>query len=400
MRDAQDYIQGRPRRNSGGSDGTGSGPAAVARTAAAPVTKPTDVKTKKIPKSERVMATLKKSLIGNPMFSDLDDLQIHEVCECMEGVFYKGGDAVFRIGHPGDFFYVVETGECEAYLTDAEDEAVAKYTGGEGFGELALLYNRPRAATIVATTDARLWRVDGNTFRAVVVQTTYKKRQYFESLLEKVPLLKALQEHERSKIADALEEVTFPANHIIIRQNDHGDYFYFCMEGTAKCTKTDRQGVEVDIMTIADTDYFGEIALLTDNPRRATITSTSTMKCARYAAHSRCFVAANNAQGAVSACRMHRRDFTRLLGPLQDILTFRKYEGASCASNPESATSDGRFCRPRLPLLSAGPILGILQVGARRRVRLTQPLLLRPAPCALPPAKRSSSRTRLAGRRG
>lgn len=329
----QDYIQGRGRRNSGGSDGTSSGPA-VARTAAAPVTKPTrrrqeefgggqeyhdeiregtDVKTKKIPKSERVMATLKKSLIGNPMFSDLDDLQIHEVCECMEGVFYKGGDAVFRIGHPGDFFYVVETGECEAYLTDAEDEAVAKYTGGEGFGELALLYNRPRAATIVATTDARLWRVDGNTFRAVVVQTTYKKRQYFESLLEKVPLLKALQEHERSKIADALEEVTFPANHIIIRQNDHGDYFYFCMEGTAKCTKTDRQGVEVDIMTIADTDYFGEIALLTDNPRRATITSTSTMKCARYAAppisrgfrrgkqHSRCGVGLQDAPARLYA---------------------------------------------------------------------------------------------------
>eukprot|EP01044_Picomonas_judraskeda_P011669 COSAG03_NODE_1609_length_3783_cov_163.901466_2_plen_657_part_00 len=284
----------------------------------------TEVAAKKVPKSERVMATLKKSLTGNPMFSDLDDIQIHEVCECMEGVFYKAGDAVFRIGHPGDFFYVVETGECSVYITDAEDQAVAKYQGGEGFGELALLYDKPRAATVKASVDSRLWRVDGKTFKAVVVQSTYKKRKYFEGLLEKVPLLQSLKEGERSRIADALEEVTFPANHIIIRQNDHGDYFYFCMEGAAKVTKKDKRGTEIDVMTIADGDYFGELALLTDNPRRATIASTTVMKCAR----------------------MHRREFTRILGPLQDILTFRKYEGIDDGSyagpsptHPSSARS-------------------------------------------------------------
>ena len=271
-----------------------------------------DVQAKKVPKSERVMATLKKSLTGNPMFSDLDDIQIHEVCECMEGVFYKAGDAVFRIGHPGDFFYVVEQGECSVYVTDAEDTAIAKYTSGEGFGELALLYDKPRSATVKATAESRLWRVDGKTFKAVVVQSTYKKRKYFESLLEKVPLLQSLKEGERSRIADALEEVTFPANHIIIRQNDHGDYFYFCMEGQAKVTKKDKHGTEVDVMTIADGDYFGELALLTDNPRRATIASTHTMKCAR----------------------MHRREFTRILGPLQDILTFRKYEDDGMGPSP------------------------------------------------------------------
>ena len=271
----------------------------------------TEVAAKKVPKSERVMATLKKSLTGNPMFSDLDDIQIHEVCECMEGVFYKAGDAVFRIGHPGDFFYVVETGECSVYITDAEDQAVAKYQGGEGFGELALLYDKPRSATVKASVDSRLWRVDGKTFKAVVVQSTYKKRKYFEGLLEKVPLLQSLKEGERSRIADALEEVTFPANHIIIRQNDHGDYFYFCMEGAAKVTKKDKRGTEIDVMTIADGDYFGELALLTDNPRRATIASTTVMKCAR----------------------MHRREFTRILGPLQDILTFRKYEGIDDGSS-------------------------------------------------------------------
>jgi CRP-like cAMP-binding protein len=320
----QEYINSRERQSSGGAEQLGLPTPRTSKTVVKDQRRRAEVfggdddgeyslsemgereEPKKIPKSKHVMALLKKSLLGNAMFSDLDDHQIHEICECMEGVLYKPGDCVFRLDHPGDFFYVVEQGTCDVFLTAAEDVAVQSVTDGGSFGELALLYNDPRAATVKAKTEARLWRVHGNTFKAVVIETTYKKRKYFETLLDKVPLLNALKQGERAKIADALEEVTFPSGYVIMRQNDHGDFFYFCQEGTAKVTKKDRHGADTEVMSIGDGDYFGELALLTDHPRRATITTTSLMKCAR----------------------MHRRDFNRLLGPLHDILTFRKYNEA------------------------------------------------------------------------
>jgi serine/threonine protein kinase/CRP-like cAMP-binding protein len=290
----------------------------------------------KIPKPQKVMDLLKKSLLANAMFSDLDDTQIHEICECMEGVVYKKDDVVFRLGHPGDFFYVVDQGSCDVYLTKEEDTVVQSVGAGGSFGELALLYNNPRAATVKASEQSRLWRVHGNTFKAVVVESTYKKRKYFETLLDRVPLLSALKDTERAKIADALEEVTFPPNHIIIRQNDHGDYFYFCMEGKGRVTKVTDKGVETEVMLLNGGDYFGELALLTDSPRRATITSTTMMKCAR----------------------MHRRDFNRLLGPLQDILTFRKEYDQKAGALPSQMTAkagpSGR--RASISMASAIPL--------------------------------------------
>lgn len=262
---------------------------------------------KRTPKSPAVMTILKKALIGNAMFSDLDEQQIHDISECMEDMTYKKGDVVFRLGHPGDFFYVVEHGSCEVFLTKEEDKVVHTVSAGSGFGELALLYNKPRLATVKCSGDSRLWRVHGTTFKALVVESTYKKRKHFERLLTRVPLLSALTVAEKSKVADALEEVTFPKDHVIIRENDNGDFFYFLMMGDAVVTKKSRTKGAADekVMNYTEGDYFGELALLTDQPRRATITSLNKMKCAR----------------------MHRRDFNRLLGPLQDMLTFRKYEG-------------------------------------------------------------------------
>lgn len=70
---------------------------------------------------------------------------------------------------------------------------VGKYENSGSFGELALMYNLPRAATIQAVTEGSLWAMDRQTFRRIVLNAAYKKRKMYESLLEKVPMLKALQ---------------------------------------------------------------------------------------------------------------------------------------------------------------------------------------------------------------
>lgn len=115
----EEYIRARPtRRDSVGSVGAGTaaapkvvsgGKKTAPRTRAVEVfgggegfdemDGPSGAATrKKVAKAAGVMELLKKALLDNSMFSDLDDNQIHEICECMEGVLYKKDDKVFSIG--------------------------------------------------------------------------------------------------------------------------------------------------------------------------------------------------------------------------------------------------------------------------------------------------------------
>lgn len=83
--------------------------------------------------------------------------------------------------------------------------------GDEAFGELALLYNAPRAATIIAKTASTLWQLDRNTFNHIVKDAAQNKRTKYEDFLQSVPILQTMDHYERSKIADAIKELKFSA---------------------------------------------------------------------------------------------------------------------------------------------------------------------------------------------
>jgi len=128
---------------------------------------------------------------------------------------------VITQGDPGDYFYVVEKGTFHVYVNpagklqpgaDGLGPNVATIEAGGSFGELALMYNAPRAATVVsATPNCTLWALDRLTFRRILMESTFARRRMYESFLEEVPLLSVLSPYERSKIADALETQKFPA---------------------------------------------------------------------------------------------------------------------------------------------------------------------------------------------
>ena len=82
--------------------------------------------------------------------------------------------------------YVLESGslDCTKIFAGNKDPTHLKvYQPGEGFGELALLDNAPRAATITAKTDYVIWRLDIDTFNHIVKDASAKKRAKYDNFL-------------------------------------------------------------------------------------------------------------------------------------------------------------------------------------------------------------------------
>lgn len=97
--------------------------------------------------------------------------------------------------------YVVDEGDLDCFKKfskDANDTYLKTYHPGESFGELALLYNVPRAATIKSKTDSILFGLDRQTFNHIVKDSAAKKRQKYEEFLSKVDILKTIDPYERS----------------------------------------------------------------------------------------------------------------------------------------------------------------------------------------------------------
>lgn len=244
------------------------------------------------------------------MFSALDDKEKEIVVSAMEEVKVDVNDVVIKEGDQGDCLYVVGSGtlSCTKIFAGNTDPTFLKsYTPGEAFGELALLYNAPRAATITAIEACTLYKLDRDTFNHIVKDSAQRKRDKYEEFLGKVPILSSMEPYERTKLADAFTEHHFKAGETIIKEGDPGNELYFVQEGKCIATKTMKPGEQpTKVMEYDVAGFFGERALLKNEPRAANIV----------------------AQTDCLLISMDRHSVKRLLGPLQDVLkrNFELYE--------------------------------------------------------------------------
>ena len=269
-------------------------------------------------KTDDQLSRLRASVSSNFLFSHLDDDSASVVLGALVEKPIPAKDIkVITQGDAGDYFYVVERGVFDIYVnpaghvTPGPDGMGAKVNTigpGGSFGELALMYNAPRAATVVSTEkESTLWALDRVTFRRILMDSAFQRRRMYESFLEEVPLLSTLTLYERSKIADALDTQKFPPGATIIREGDPGEAFFILESGEADVYKSD-SGDDTVVKRYRKGDYFGELALLDDKPRAASV------------------VAARDG-GEVKVAYLGKQGFQRLLGPVEGIMRRNDYSG-------------------------------------------------------------------------
>lgn len=237
------------------------------------------------------------------LFRQLSPAQHAAVVDAMFERSAAPGELIIRQGDEADNFYVVEAGEFDVFVAKpgapsapggGHGKLVMSYVGGGTFGELAMLHGALRAATVAAREGGNggaLWALGRDAFARILQDVTRRQRRTYEAFLATVPMLSELDPYDRSAMADCLLELSYSDGDAIIRQGDPGDAFYLLLEGSAAAMVADGSGSSSEVMQYAAGTFFGEVALLRDEPRKATVF----------------------ARGAVRVARLERDAFRRLL---------------------------------------------------------------------------------------
>ncbi|XP_053111335.1 cAMP-dependent protein kinase type II-beta regulatory subunit isoform X1 [Hemicordylus capensis] len=257
------------------------------------------------PKTDDQRNRLQEACKDILLFKNLDPEQMSQVLDAMFEKQVEGGEHVIDQGDDGDNFYVIDRGTYDIYVKcDGVGRCVGTYDNRGSFGELALMYNTPRAATIIATSSGSVWGLDRATFRRIIVKNNAKKRRMYENFIESLPFLKSLELSERLKVVDVIGTKIYKDGEQIIAQGDMADCFFIVESGEVRITmkRKSKKDIEeneaVEIARYTRGQYFGELALVTNKPRAASAF----------------------ALGAVKCLVMDVQAFERLLGPCMEIM--------------------------------------------------------------------------------
>jgi len=226
-------------------------------------------------KTEQEIAFIDKVCKPRIIFHGLDDEQRRSIIEQMWRINCPEGTKIITEGDVhAEEFYVVQEGNFDIFVNETK---VASSIRGEGFGELALLYNSPRAATVVATENSKVFAVNRSALRTVQHHTDRERGKTIQALLKTLPEINSLPDRNIALIQMALVEYIFDKDEVILRQGDDGDRFYLIASGACTWEKK-LQGGEVLSGDIGLGEYFGEMALLKREKHAATIIAKTPVK--------------------------------------------------------------------------------------------------------------------------
>ncbi|DAZ96406.1 TPA: hypothetical protein N0F65_012487 [Lagenidium giganteum] len=254
------------------------------------------------PKNDATKDLIMKILQTNVLFSGQTSAETSDCLDAFIPMRATPGTLVIRQGDQGEHFYVVESGQLEILVAVAGSPTPIRYGflgAGMGFGELALLCNMPRAATIKAVTDVNLWSLERNTFREILASHKLMRLNKALQILQGIVILNKLTHSELQQVAAAMEWEEYEVNTTIIRQGESGEHFYIITQGEIMVTQVEAgTGKEVQIRTMRAGDHFGEMALFKDEVRSATCTAMSHVQC----------------------LTMGREHFIAMLGTIQELM--------------------------------------------------------------------------------
>jgi CRP-like cAMP-binding protein/cytochrome P450 len=212
-------------------------------------------------------------------FPGYDDPYVLKALESSPRRIFEKGMKIIREGDPAEHFYIIERGMVSVTSARGKsEEIVAQLQAGQYFGEIGLLHGVPRTASITVTSDiAQVLEVPRESFMAIIehsdlisseMAAIVRKRTATNSLHHALP---GLPSEAITRIFPEFAIETREAGSLVIREGDAAERFYIVVNGFVLVTRgTAETGIE-ELARLHSGEYFGEIGLLTDSPRTATV---------------------------------------------------------------------------------------------------------------------------------
>lgn len=241
----------------------------------------------------------------HPIFSNMNEYQTIRIIDAMKRIEVHEGTICCKQGETGRSFYSIEKGtflrrSClDPIRNICEDCNIGP---GDVFGDM-FLYNTPRKSTVTAITDGVVWAIDRYTYRQTL--ELYEREQLKERLgfISKMDIFASMTSDEKVCLSEACATLYYEEGESIIKQGtvvDDHSLFYIIKSGQCKVIIPGATSEDSETINILESgQFFGERALMTDEPRSTDIIANTD----------------------VVLFALDRESFNILLGPINNILS-------------------------------------------------------------------------------
>ncbi len=235
-----------------------------------------------------IVTTLRRT----PLFSHLPEIAFAGLEGALLSQQLEAGDILFQQGETGTDMFIIEKGAVKVVLADEHGRELLlnEYGPGKVFGELALLSQQPRAATVVATVPTTLYKLTRHSFmqfletvesvdsESVANFSQNLRQNYKIELLKRLDWFAEIPSAEIAIIADKLHTRRYARNDILFHRGDSGDAFYIIIRGWVTAFTNSDEGDMITLNQLGPGDIFGEMALLDSKPRSASIMALTSLE--------------------------------------------------------------------------------------------------------------------------
>jgi cGMP-dependent protein kinase len=214
-------------------------------------------------KSEQDLKLINSSLSRHFIFNSLSEQQRGLIIERLKFYEIEPAQVIFEQNTKGSSYFIIASGRVEVLINNERKNTLKS---GDSFGEMALLHDTPRSATIRTLVRCTLWSVDRQTFRSTLEEMN--KKNYSENLafINSVNVFERLTEKQKEDLVVSLNLQKFPNGSRVVNEGDSGDLFYIIKEGSVVCSQRGK-----DLRTLGKGSYFGEQSLYYGSTRTASV---------------------------------------------------------------------------------------------------------------------------------
>lgn len=217
-----------------------------------------------------------QALAATPLFSGLTQEALESFVSELQLVHLAGGDVLFREGDPGDALYVIVEGEVIVEIEGPPRVELVRLGPGEFIGEVALMTDQPRSATVSAADDSELLRIDRITLARVLAEhgevlaavLRFVRDRLVDRWMRTSPLFRPFDASERQSLAARFRFLEIDANSTLFTAGSRPDGLYIVLAGQFVVK---RAGVAV--ATLGPGNLVGETALLSGGAIQSEIAS-------------------------------------------------------------------------------------------------------------------------------